>query len=229
MYNIKTIRGTIFCQPIGYSKEFVASLDNIVNDYLPVLVREIRDNGALQVLPIWQLSSPDEQEVIMFNGEKIDIVKVMEKEIDTNDVIAFSNRCKTVFSRILEIKGYSCSRIALAPSIIVTENGVTSVSLYNRLFRILDFQGTNLESSNLSQVYRVNQSLGTNVIIINHVVNFHAESELVSNEIRRRYIGDFDINTMDKPEYKFSIDDVKQFFDMAPSNFSLFYNLFFSK
>lgn len=204
-------------------------LDDL-GEYLPVI---IRDNGALPVLPIWQLSSPDDKEVILFNGEKIDLVQVVESTADETVFHTFSERCKKVFCKIMEIKEFYCTRIALAPSIIITENGVSSVSLYNRLFAIRDFQGTCLDSSNLSQVYRVEKVIGSSEIKINHVANFHAESELVNisgvNQIRERYMGDFDINTMVKTEYKFSIDDVKAFFDFAPSSFTSFYNLYFSE
>lgn len=224
MYNIKTLRGTVFCSPIRYSKEFVASLGDLGEGYLPVIVR---DNSALPVLPVWQLSSPDEKEVILFNGEKIDLVQIVEGTVDNDYLHIFSERCKVVFTKILEVSSYSCTRVALAPSIIVTENGISSASLYNRLFNIREFQGNCLDSSNLSQVYRVNKKLGTKEIKINHVVNFHADSELVINQIRERYIGDFDINTMMNPEYKFSIDDVSAFFDFASDSFTAFYNLYF--
>lgn len=224
MYNIKTFRGTIFCAPIKYSKEFVAALGDLIGGYLPVIVR---DNSALPVLPVWQLSSPDEKEAILFNGEKIDLVQIVEGTVDNDALRFFSERCKVVFSKILEVTGYPCTRVALAPSVIVTENGVSSASLYNRLFAIREFQGNSLDSSNLSQVYRVNKNLGAKEIKINHVVNFHADSELVINQIREHYIGDFDINTMVNPEYKFSIDDVSAFFDFASESFTAFYNLFF--
>lgn len=228
MYNIKTLRGTIFCPPIKYSREFVSSLGDLGEGYLPVLVR---DNGALPVLPIWQISSPDEKELILFNGEKIDVVQIVEAEIDDEAIHVFSERCKDIFGRILEAAGNPCTRIALAPSVIVTENGVNSAPLYNRVFAVREFQHTNMDSSNLSQVYRVNKLIGSNNILVNHVVNFHAESELVTvsniNKIRERYMGDFDINTMVNSEYKFSVDDVKVFFDMATANFAEFYNLYF--
>ncbi len=228
MYNIKTLRGTIFCPPIKFTTEFVASLGDLSEGYLPIIVR---DNGALPVLPIWQLSSPDEKEVIFFNGEKIDLIQVVESEIDDEAVIAFSERCKTVFGKIMEIKDYPCTRIALAPSVIVTDKGIKSDQLYKNLFAIRTFDDTPLDSSNLSQVYRIKKMLGANEIKINHVANFHAESELVTisniNQIRERYMGDFDINTMADPQYKFSIDDVKAFFDFAPTSFTAFYKLYF--
>lgn len=226
MYNIKNIRGTFFCTPIRYSKEFVTSLGDLCKGYLPII---IRDNGALPVFPLWQLSSPDEKEVIMFNGEQIDLVQVVERAIDDEAIRTFAERCKMIFGKIQEITGHPCTRVALAPSVIVTENEITSVTLYNRLFIIHEFQGNCLDSSNLSQVYRVSHKLGENDVTINHVVNFHAERELVDNQIRNRYMGDFDINTMINPEYRFSIDNVKQFFDFASSNFASFYNLFFTE
>lgn len=228
MYNIKTIRGTIFCPPIKYTREFVSTLADLCEDYLPVIVR---DNGALPVFPIWQLSSPDEKEILFFNGEKIDLVQVIEGEVDHNTLQSFCERCKIVFSSILDYTKYPCTRIALAPSVIISEKGVMAPALFSRLFAIREYQGKKLDTSNLSQVYRINKEIGGNEIMINHVANFHAENELINvggiNQLRERYMGDFDINTMVNPDYKFTIEDINAFFGFVPSIFSSFYSLYF--
>ena len=230
MYNIKTLRGTIFCSPVKYSKELVIALSDYFEGYLPVI---IRDNGGIPGLPVWQLSSPDEKEVLIFNGEKIDLIRLVENVVDNAFIISFSERCKKVFVKLLELINSSCSRMALAPSVIVTEKDVKAPSLYKRLFSIIDFEGVPLDSSNFTQVYRVNKTITDREITINHLSNFQAENELVNmsgiNQMRERYIGDFDINTMVNPEYRFSFDDVKSFFDLVPSLFSSFYNLYFSE
>ena len=227
MYNIKNLRGTIFCPPIKYTKEFVASLADVVNDYVPVIVR---DNGALPVLPIWQLSSPDEKELLLFNGEKVDLVQIIEGEINDDKIYLFAERCKLVFSKIMEITGYVCTRIALAPSVIITEKGTRPSILYNKLFSINLFDGVQLDTSNLSQVYRVDKIINNKQIKFNFVANFHMENELVNvggvNQMRERYMGDFDINTMVNPEYRFSDTDVKEFFNISPSLFTAFYNVY---
>ena len=54
MYKIKSIRGTIFCNPVKYAKELVVGLSDILKDYLPVLVR---DGSLLPILPVWQMMS----------------------------------------------------------------------------------------------------------------------------------------------------------------------------
>lgn len=229
MYNTKTLRGTIFCAPIKYSKEFITSLAGVIDGYLPMLVR---DNGVLPGLPTWQLTSPDEKEVLAFNGDKIDLVQVVESEIGEEQITEFASRCKKVFGRILETTGYVCTRIALAPSVIVAEKAAKPTALYNRIFAVRELDGVYLDTSNISQVYRLNKTIGGNDIKINHVSNFRGENELVTiggiNQLRERYIGDFDINTMVNPEYKFSVVDVKEFMDMAPSCFARFYYLYFA-
>lgn len=228
MYNIKVLRGTIFCPPIRYSKEFVAALTGVVNEYTPVI---IRDNGALPVLPIWQLTSPDEKELILFNGEKIDLIQRVENEMDDDAIRAFAERSKIVFSKVMEVANVVCTRIALAPSVIITEKGAKPSALYNKLFSINSFEDTQLDTSNLSQVYRVAKTIRGKEVKINHVSNFRLENELVNlngiNQMRERYMGDFDINTMVNPEYKFSVDDVKEFFNLSPAMFASFYNLYF--
>ena len=68
-------------------------------------------------------------------------------------------------------------------------------------------------------------------VIINFVSNFKAENELITtgngNQIRVRYLCDFDVNTMPLPQYRFNKADVEVFFDSAPTYFSRFYNKYF--
>lgn len=229
MYNIKTLRGTIFCPPIQYSKEFVASLSGIIDGYLPIL---IRDNNALPVFPVWQLSSIDGKELLAFNGEKIDLISVVESDINDEQVSAFCERCKAVFGRIMELTGNPSTRIALAPTVVVSENGARPTELYNRLFNVHEFDGVELDSSNLSQVYRVAKMIGEKSVTINFVANFKAENEFIpignGNQLRVRYVCDFDLNTMPLPQFRFNIADVKIFFDSATAYFSQFHNRFFA-
>jgi hypothetical protein len=228
MYNIKTLRGTIFCPPIQYSKDFVASLAPIVEGYLPILVR---DNNTLPIFPVWQLSSLDEKELLAFNGEKIDLISVVESEINDEQVRAFCERCKVVFGKIMELTGNPSTRMALAPTVVITQNGSRPTDLYNRIFNVHEFDGVELDSSNLSQVYRVEKMIGEKNVIINFVSNFKAENELITtgngNQIRVRYLCDFDVNTMPLPQYRFNKADVEVFFDSAPTYFSRFYNKYF--
>lgn len=229
MYSIKSLRGTIFCPPVKYTKEFVDRLAGIIDGYLPIIVR---DSNSLPILPVWQLSSPDEKELLAFNGEKIDLIQIVESKIGDEQIQAFCERCKIVFGKILEVMGFVCTRMALAPSVIVTENGVRPEGLYNRLFNIREFDQVQLESSNLSQVYRIEKLIGDSSRLINHVANFKAENELVTtsngNQLRQRYICDFDINTMPLPEYRFALVEIGAFFGMAPAMFASFFGLYFA-
>ena len=231
MYNITTLRGTMFYTPLHYTREFVNSLAGVVEGYLPVLVR---DPNALPMFQIWQLESPDHKEVIAFNGDKIDILKQIEGEMDDNGIVTFTERCKTVFGRIMEATGNIVSpRIALAPSVVIANNGTRPDFLYNRLFACREFKNALLDTSNLSQVYRVVKSIGGKDIKINHVANFHADSQIVNigavNNIRERYICDFDINTMADPDYKFGKTEMEEFFSMSSGCFTDFYNYYFSE
>lgn len=229
MYNTKTLRGTIFCPPIKYNKEFVSKLNFLFKDYIPVLYRD----GVLPMMPSWQLSSPDEKEVILFNGDKIDLVLSINDRIDDTVVQQFSNRCIDVFRLIMEITGLPCSRMALAPSIVVTENGIRPDSLYNRLFGLQEFMNTRPGISNVSQVFCVTLNIGNKDIKVNHVANFHVENEVINikgqNSVKVRYICDFDINTMVNPEYRFNIEDLISFYSTIPSCFKNYYNLYLAE
>lgn len=230
MYRIKTLRGTVFCPPIRFSRDFVNDLSGTIDGYLPILVR---DSNTLPILQVWQLSSPDEKEVLAFNGDKIDLIRVVEAEVDDGFIHSFSARCQAVFGRILEITGAVCTRVALAPTIIITENGDRPGALYDRLFNVREFARVPLDSSNLSQVYRVDRPIGGSVIKVNHVANFKAENELIStangNQLRLRYMCDFDVNTMPHPEYRFNSVGVIDFFRMVPDYFADFYRIYFAE
>lgn len=230
MYRIKTLRGTVFCPPIRFTKEFVNDLSGTIDGYLPILVR---DSNTLPIFQVWQLSSPDEKELLAFNGDKIDLIQVVEAEVDDDLIHSFSERCQAVFGRILEITGAVCTRIALAPTVIITENGERPSELFDRLFNVREFASVQLDSSNFSQVYRVDRSIGGSVIKINHVASFKAENELIStangNQLRLRYMCDFDVNSMPHPEYRFNSVGINDFYRMAPDFFADFYRIYFAE
>ena len=227
MYNITTIRATIFYTPIKYTKEFVRILNEILVDFVPVIMR---DDNPLPVPQTWQLISPDEKEVLIFSGEKIDYVKNVESQMDEAAIAAFVSRSSEVFSKIMEGSNYPCSRIALAPTVVITENGVRPDALYERLFGLKEFQQARPAVSNVSQVFRVNKVIGGKDVAINHVANFHVVSELINvngrNQIRERYLCDFDINTRVDPNYRFNLDEVREFFALSTTCFNDYYNLY---
>lgn len=231
MYNITSLRGTMFYTPLRYTRELVASLAEVVEGFIPAFVR---DPNALPMFQFWQLESADQQELLAFNGDKIDLVKQVEGELDDAAIAAFAERCKAVFGKIMDVTGNNPSpRIALAPSVVITNNGARPDALYARLFSVREFKNTPLDTSNLSQVYRVVKNIGGKDIKLNHVANFHVDSQIVNlgavNNIRERYLCDFDINTMADPDYKFDKTDMEQFFSMSTECFADFYNYYFSE
>ena len=227
MYNLKALRGTIFTPPIKYSRELVTGLSSVVSDFVPVLIRDV---GTLPMWPTWQMSSPDEKEILVFNGEKIDIMMTVNLEKNDADIVAFAEHCKVVFGRILELTGYVCSRLALAPSVVVAEGGVRPDALYDKLFAIQEFKNEKSDISNVSQVFRIITKIGGKDIRVNHLANFHVENDVIDvkgkNQLRERYICDFDINTMVHPDYRFSIDEMKEFFKITPPCFKEYYELY---
>lgn len=229
MYKLAMLRGTMFCAPIGYSREFVKKLAGIADGYAPLL---IGGSGMFAMIPTWRLISPDEREGLVFDGDKIDVVRVVENEVDSAKLKMFGGRCKEVFGKIMEMLGYVSSRLAFAPSVILAENKDKPAVLFNRLYQIRKFHECSLETSNLSQVYRVTREIQGKEVIVNHVANFHADSQLIKergiDRIRERYICDFDINTMVNPDNKFAASELNEFFDIVPNWFEEFYNIYFT-
>ncbi len=227
MYNINALRGTIFCSPIKYRRDLVTGINTVVPDYLPVL---IRDAGMLPIWQTWQLSSPDEKEIILFNGDKIDVMRTVNSEEDDAGIVAFAEHCKEIFGRILDLTGYLCYRLALAPSVVISEGGVRPDALYEKLFAIKEFKNERSGISNVSQVFRITTKIGGKDIRVNHLANFHVENDVVNvngkNQLRERYLCDFDINTVVDPDYRFSINEMKDFFSITPACFKDYYELY---
>lgn len=228
-YKIAMLRGTMFCTPIKYSREFVEGLAGVADGYVPILMG---GGEMFSMVPAWQLISHDEKEVLAFNGEKIDIIKVVDSEMDSTGLKMFGERCKEVFAKILEMMDYASTRVAFAPSVILTENADKPMALFSRLYRILTFRECPLETSNLSQVFRVTKEIQGKKVLVNHVANFHSDNQLINergiNRVRERYMCDFDINTMVNPDNKFTVSGVNEFFDMGSDCFEEFYNIYFT-
>ena len=224
------LRGTIFCPQIKYTKEFVIELNKFLADYMPVLI--VPEGNFLPVSSMWKMVSSDEQDVLLFGGEKVDIIRKVYSSVNQTVIVDFTEYCKLVFEKILQLSGYTSLRLALAPTILITENGERPNSLYDRLFSLREFQHSSPEISNVSQVFRVNKSICGHEVKVNHVANFHLENELVVingvNQIKEYYLCDFDINTMANCGYKFDINSMKEFFDIAVTSFDDFYNLYFA-
>lgn len=231
MYNITTLRGTMFYTPLRYTREFVASLEDVVEGFIPAFVR---DPNALPMFQLWQLESPEQKEILAFNGDKIDLVKQVDGETDDDTIAAFAERCKAVFGKIMDVTGNNLSpRVALAPTVVVANNGTRPEALFARLFLAREFNHTPLDTSNLSQVYRVVKSIGGKDVKLNHVANFHEDSQIINlgaiNNVRERYLCDFDINTMIDPDYKFNKGGMEEFFSISAACFADFYNYYFSE
>ena len=224
MNSIVKLRGTIFCVPIPFARDFVAEMSDALKDFTPLVIV-----NAMPVPPFfqtWQLNSPDNREALVFSGDKIDLFQNTEEMPSGEISNSFIDRCKIVFNKIMKLKNCKCSRMALAPTMAVEK----PEKLYERLFKILEFQDAKLDSSNLSQVYHMKKNLLGKEILFNYVVNFRNDTSIVQNagreQLREKFIADFDINTKQDPQYRFDDSMLNKFFDVAAACFKDFYELY---
>ena len=222
MLNVVSLRGSLFCAPIRYDRGLVSAFSEILTDCVPVIVRD-------NVIPSWQLVSSNEKEILAFVGDKIDYVKKLEGELNSDILHDFCHRCQNIFGKIMEISKFPSMRIALAPSLLIADEK----KLNDKVFSIVKFEDVDLATSNFSQVYRIDKEICSKKISINFASNFRVEPEVVivdgKNQLRDRYLGDFDINTAHNPNYRFGIDDIKEFFQLSSEWFLDFYRLYFSE
>ena len=232
MYKIIKLRGSIFCPPIKYSKSFVAELVNELHDFTPML---IRDNSMISSIMEWQLISPDNNENLVFSNNKIDFIKNVDYDVKDTKNNEFVERCISIFKKIMEIKKYECTRMALAPTVLISNNNSVNdlKFLFDKIFNIHLFKENELSTSNISQVYRIPENLKEVNIIMNYVVNFHSENTIIiengKNILREQYMVDFDINTFANPQYRFDIESVMDFYHKSITFFYSFYDAYLNE
>ena len=231
--NIDKLRGTIFTQQINYSPDFVNALSEVLPGYIPSFLTVLPQNNPNAVIPnFWEMVNPITGEHIQFNNSKIDIIIGRNSSYSSDVVIAFAEHCSTIFERILSVTGQNSNRLAIAPTFTCNDSDQDIKRFAKTIFAKNQFKLANIDNCVFNNIYRVNENINGQDILINYLANFYVTNrvDLVEgkNIVKEILTIDFDINTFANESYLFNIDAMKAFFTKSPQMCKDYLEFFFS-
>jgi len=214
---LKELRGTIFLPTIPFDKKLSDKLSEYLQGFIPVLsfpmmigsLRIEQQNGN------WVMTTLDFKQKVSFLDGKIDYTYSYDPNRGGLDEFkSFLKTCANVFKVIMDYTQNSITRIAIAPSFIMKEDGKKIKSVISEYFEVNRFKDKSVDSCDFNQVYRNVENINGLEVTINYVSKFRVEQTQTLNDgivtIEDSIAVDFDINTYPDPKIKFDkafVDD----------------------
>jgi hypothetical protein len=215
-----TFRATIFTNKVPYNTMNVKRALNLFNnkEYLP---------GKYQpnILPLsgiskdisldfgWELSLSDEKEyeAIIFQDNKIDIVRKQVKgsSIDENSFLSFSI---DAVKKIVDTFGVKVYRIAYAPSYVKILKNETISNFSGKFFKNNLYRNKNIETFTFQNVYRINEQIKDENILINYIVKIEIGNIISETVDSSCAVISNDINTFQNIDKEFEMVSIEDFY-----------------
>lgn len=234
---IGELRATIFTGPIVYDSNNlnrVAELLPEEDGFVPNQVTSLQLIPGLNIpVPIsnkdmpteWEMFSEKTQYRIHFGPQKIDIVK---NSFKLKEQIGFEKEfcdwASGFFERIIARFSLTPTRLAFAPTYIPEWTKEFSKHGFNEsIYKKTEFKGSSQEGLLFKQVYRVDEVLGVRNVKFNYVAEASEGQNIIENvqkksiTIKQMLNLSLDINTFQKNDIVFDIDELKEFFNNAPT------------
>lgn len=234
---IGELRATVFTGPIVYESnnlQRVTELLPVDDGFVPSQVTPMQFIPGLNIpIPIsqgnmpteWEMFSAKTQYRIHFGPQKIDIVK---NSFKAEEQIGYENNfcewAKDFFERIIARFSLTPTRLAFAPTYTPewTKN-FKKQEFNDSIYKKTMFKESPLEGLLFKQVYRVDELLGDRSVKFNYVAEA-SEGQSISENIQNKSLTikqmlnlSLDINTFQGNDIVFNIDELKDFFNNAPT------------
>lgn len=182
---------------------------------------------------MWSLSSKEEKLEINFLEGKIDVILKKGNQLYSYEAIQES--CMTIsstFEKIINAIGLVSTRLAFAPSLISHQKTSLEIKNFARsIFKEKIFKGASIDNCDFSNLFRINTSILDKEVVVNYLAIFSLaqmpilqQSKIKMQDVLQINI---DINTLGNEEYKFNVNDVKEFFNQSPSMTTEFLDFYF--
>lgn len=234
---IEKLRGTLFVPQVACDWEFVSAMQSVLHNAIPSLVKDspqVIDN-ILFNSGEWILNSKDDNVSVVFKAHKIDcIVDVHDRRIlYTEDALdKFIGQCSDVMNKIVELKDLRANRMAIAPTFKYCGNELNIKGFVLEVFNKNNFKGAKVDNCDFSQVFRIEERILEEPIMVNYLSKFFTSSDVVvengSNTLRESRFLNLDINTAVNPEYMFAPNHISDFFKKANGFCSEFMKWYFT-
>ena len=208
------LRATIFTKGIPFTQENAAKFsfgDNwdynwfAINPAQPLNVFSVQEGQKLYNNGVWNAVQKGAKYSILFQGDKIDVL--------CNDcavsVAEFIDKAKEYFRKLSAAYDFHfVSRFAFAPTY-----GSTEID-WRKIFVNSTYKGQNRSDFDMQYVFRLNESINDNNIIINNLV--HINSGIISDESgpHNALIYQLDINSF-PGQFQYDIATMLAFYDKA--------------
>lgn len=236
---LTNLRGTIFCTPIPYKKEVLQLLMPMLgDDFVPSLLSTpILGNNINILTPVnydqWQIfSQKNNNDRIIFTGQQINII--ISAKGSQNEEKMFCQFCSDKFKNIMAaFPTAEINRIAFAPTYEWKVDDSEMRSFAIDIFKKQNFHSSNIDSCSFNNVYRIENPILDKNIKFNYVSQFSNNKKLNSidgkNSIDNYMKLDIDLNTFPDLTYRFSSNEIEDFYRQAPKWNSEFVDFYFNK
>ncbi len=237
------IRGTIFVPMIQFSWELVQRLQSSLKDYIPSVNTSsvpifTTGNGQLMDSVIiapeeWSLTSPDKKQQVVFQAQKIDLIREINEDYSPNLVSVFGKSCQSLFSAITEFSNMKCTRIAIAPMFEYAGSRDSIIAFANNSFKVNEFKNAKLDNCDFSQVFRIPENISGSTVTLNYLSKFYAINKVASfngmNQLAEVTRIGFDINSKVDPNVIFNLEAIRDFFTKVSGFCEDFLSFYFHK
>ena len=237
------IRGTIFVPMIQFSWELVQKLQSSLEDYIPSVNTSsvpIFTDGDGQLMDSviiapgeWSLTSPDKKQQIIFQAQKIDLIREINENYTQDLISMFGKFCQSLFSAITEFSNMKCTRIAIAPMFEYAGNRDSIIAFANNSFNANELKNAKLDNCDFSQVFRIPENISGSIVTLNYLSKFYAINKVASfngmNQLVEVTRISFDINSKVDPNVIFNLEAIRDFFTKVSGFCEDFLSFYFNK
>ena len=238
--NVIQQRATVFISSfIGYSPEAVDRYKDLITGAQPAPVPPVQQFPVpLPALPVvdlqpgstWQLVLG--QMRVVFTPNRVDVIKDWIGPRNSNQIQAFLNECKVILQKIIERESRGCEvlRLAYAPVFAHdTVSGFAPSQVWACLLRNPEFCGGPAQEVSIVRNYRSPRELKGREFVLNFrsvigdANRFTPDGMFLSAGV----LANLDINTIAEGNYRFSLEEVLDFFTKSESYANELYDFLF--
>ncbi len=236
-FQLEKIRGTVFLPRIPFNWAFVKPLLSTLVDYVPTVYGSphVEDNVVYNPGD-WALVSPDGSKRLIFQAQKVDYIIRLLDGYSQDRVTEFVDNCRNAFEIIMDYQKKPATRLAIAPSFICPQPFMGTKGFLHKIYAEskTSFEGSQIDNCDFSQVFRLNEKINEQEVLVNFLSKFYNDNALLFNEKGESTPSlitkaDFDINTLPRPDLAFTLDAMRDFFLKAPSFCDSFYKFYFAE
>jgi len=228
---ITNLRGTVFTQRIPLDNNSLTKLLPLFPNFSVEMVPTAQE--AAFPIPMafnWSLVNEKKDCRVIFSNNTIDIVREIYIDYTEDAIKEFAELCQKSYKAIFAEYKNVVSRMALAPTLKVELSGREEfVELSNKIASIKSFKETPISTMSFTDVYRVNEEICGNSVMINYLSNFNSSETIEGGTVApvKEVVFAADINTFQLAHNEFNDSHLVDFYQKVADWYLDFYRFYF--